>query len=82
MLDPKLERILNQVLESARSARYEFVSLEHVLLAMSTKDEETIEILEACGANLSELKRKLERHANRKLLALSAANLGLTEVID
>ena len=60
MLDPKLERILNQLLESARLKRYEFVSLEHVLLALISKDEETKEILEACGADLAALKKKLE----------------------
>lgn len=60
MLDPKLERILNQLLESARTKRYEFISLEHVLLALTSKDEETQEILEACGADLKQLKQKLE----------------------
>jgi ATP-dependent Clp protease ATP-binding subunit ClpA len=60
MLDPKLERILNQLLESARAHRYEFISLEHVLLALISKDEETQEILEACGADLKLLKMKLE----------------------
>ncbi len=60
MLDPKLERILNQLLESARLKRYEFISLEHVLLALTSKDEETQEILEACGADLKALKLKLE----------------------
>ena len=60
MLDPKLERILNQLLETARANRYEFVSLEHVLLAMISKDEETKEILEAAGADLTLLKSKLE----------------------
>lgn len=60
MLDPKLERILNQLLESARNNRYEFISLEHVLLALTSKDEETQEILEACGADLKLLKKKLE----------------------
>jgi len=60
MLDPKLERILNQLLESARSLRYEFISLEHVLLALVTKDDETQEILEACGTDLKLLKNKLE----------------------
>src|SRR5437762_2308809 len=52
MLDPKLERILNQLLESARLKRYEFISLEHVLLSLTSKDEETQEILEACGTDL------------------------------
>lgn len=60
MLDPKLERILNQLLESARTQRYEFISLEHVLLALASKDEETKEILEACGCDLRLLKKKLE----------------------
>ncbi len=60
MLDPKLERILNQLLESARLSRYEFISLEHVLLALITKDDETKEILEAAGADLAKLKTKLE----------------------
>jgi ATP-dependent Clp protease ATP-binding subunit ClpA len=60
MLDPKLERILNQLLESARLSRYEFISLEHVLLALITKDDETKEILEAAGCDLGKLKAKLE----------------------
>lgn len=60
MLDPKLERILNQLLESARLKRYEFISLEQVLLTLVAKDEETQEILEACGADLTKLKSKLE----------------------
>lgn len=60
MLDPKLERLLNQLLESARLKRFEFVSLEHVLLALTSKDEETQEILEACGADLKELAKKLD----------------------
>lgn len=60
MLDPKLERILNQLLESARAKRYEFISLEHVLLALISKDEETQFILESCGADLKQLCQKLE----------------------
>ena len=60
MLDPKLEKILNQLLESARLKRYEFISLEHVLLALSSKDEETQDILEACGTDLKLLAKKLE----------------------
>jgi ATP-dependent Clp protease ATP-binding subunit ClpA len=60
MLDPKLERILNQLLESAKLNRYEFVSLEHVLQALVSKDEETQEILEACGTDLKLLSDKLD----------------------
>ncbi len=60
MLDPRLERILNQLLETAKIKRYEFISLEHILLTLITKDEETREILEACGGDLKPLVRKLE----------------------
>jgi ATP-dependent Clp protease ATP-binding subunit ClpA len=60
MLDPKLERLLNQVLEAARSRRYEFVSLEHVLLALASKDEEAMQILTACGCGLPDLCKKIE----------------------
>lgn len=60
MLDPKLERLLNQLLESAKIDKYEFISLEHILLALITKDEETQEILEACGGDLKKLIPKLE----------------------
>jgi len=61
MLDPKLERTLNQLLESARRDAYEFVSLEHILLTLITKDEEAQEILEACGCDLKELHNKLKK---------------------
>lgn len=60
MLDPKLERILNQLLESARLNRFEFISLEHILLALISNDDETREILEACGTDLNVLRKKLE----------------------
>ena len=60
MLDPKLERILNQLLEAARLKRFEFVSLEQVLHALITKDEEAQEILEAVGTDIKLLVSKLE----------------------
>jgi ATP-dependent Clp protease ATP-binding subunit ClpA len=65
MLDPKLEQLLNQVLESARTRKYEFVSLEHVLLALASKDDEAMQILVACGANLTELCKKLEEFLSK-----------------
>jgi ATP-dependent Clp protease ATP-binding subunit ClpA len=76
MLDPKLERILNQLLESARAHRYEFISLEHVLHALITKDEETQEILEACGADLKALVGKLEEFIKQHCPQVSAEFIG------
>jgi len=60
MLDPKLEKSLNFAVESARLGRHEFVSLEHVLLALAVHNDEAHTILEACGADLKKLRRNLE----------------------
>ncbi len=71
MLDPKLERILNQLLESARLKRYEFISLEHVLLTLTSKDEETQEILEACAQTSRRCKPSLKNLSNRTAHSLA-----------
>lgn len=60
MIDPKLERALNYAVESARDGLYEYVTLEHVLLALIEKDTDAIEILEACGLNLVDLSKNLK----------------------
>ena len=65
MLDPKLEKSLNFAVESARLGRYEFVSLEHVLLALAVHNDEAHTILEACGADLKKLRRNLEDFINQ-----------------
>lgn len=71
MLDPKLERLLNQLLESARQKRFEFVSLEHVLLALASHDEETIRILSECGADINDLCLKLEEFLTKNCPTLT-----------
>ncbi len=62
MLDPKLENSLNQAVESAQNNGHEFVSLEHILLALAQKNEEAREVLRACGADLQALIDALEQH--------------------
>ncbi len=66
MLDPKLERSLNFAVEWARNKHFEFVSLEHVLWALSSKDDEARKILSACGVDLSSLVREIEDFVNRQ----------------
>lgn len=66
MLDPKLERSLNFAVEWARNKHFEFVSLEHVLWALSSKDDEARKILLACGVDLSSLVREIEDFVNRQ----------------
>ena len=60
MLDPKLERALGYAVEKAREARCEYVSLEHVLLALVVKNDEAGQILRHCGADLARLRQGLE----------------------
>lgn len=60
MLDPKLERSFNFAFDLATSGGAEFVSLEHVLLALVSHDKEAQEILKACGVDFDSLTQNLE----------------------
>lgn len=58
MLSREVEEILNHAVTQARAKGHEFVSLEHILFALSL-NKETREILLACGADLVRLREKL-----------------------
>jgi len=59
VLSSNLEKHLNMAATFAKEHRHEFVSLEHVLLAL-LRDPEVIEILKACGGDIAALTRDLE----------------------
>lgn len=59
MLSSNLEKHLNMAATFAKDNRHEFVSLEHVLLALA-KDVEVIEIIKACGGDVGALTKELE----------------------
>jgi ATP-dependent Clp protease ATP-binding subunit ClpA len=59
-LSPELEKLLNEAVRTALEARHEYVSLEHVLLAL-TRDREAADIIEGCGGDLPSLRQDLER---------------------
>ena len=59
MLNEELRIALSMALERARKERHEFLTLEHVLLAL-IYEPGTAEILESCGADLSRLEKDLE----------------------
>src|SRR4051812_24675911 len=63
MISQKLEQILNKAIKRANEKRHEFLTLENVLLSM-LDDENVIEILVDCGANLGELKKDLSGFLN------------------
>ena len=58
MLDKELEQTLNQAFHEARGHNHEFMTVEHLLLALLDNDASR-DILLACGADLSSLKTEL-----------------------
>ena len=58
MLSSELEFCLNEAFQKARDNRHEFMTVEHLLLAL-TDIPRIHEILKACGSNVSDLRRQL-----------------------
>ena len=58
MLDKDLEQTLNDAFRNARDKRYEFVTVEHLLLAL-LDNPAALKVLRACGADLEELNTEL-----------------------
>ena len=58
MLNKELESALNQAFKRARDLHHEFMTVEHLLLAL-LDNPSAAEILTACGADLNELRRDL-----------------------
>ena len=58
MLNKELESALNQAFKRARELHHEFMTVEHLLLAL-LDNPSAAEILTACGADLNELRRDL-----------------------
>jgi ATP-dependent Clp protease ATP-binding subunit ClpA len=67
MLDKELERTLNDAFRRAREQRHEFMTVEHLLLAL-LDNRSAADVLRACGANLNalhdEISRFIEEHAS------------------
>jgi ATP-dependent Clp protease ATP-binding subunit ClpA len=59
MLSSELEYCLNEAFQKAREERHEFITVEHLLLALLDTPQ-VIEILKACGADLGRLRRELK----------------------
>ena len=59
MLSSDLEFCLNEALRRAREAQHEFITVEHLLLALLDAPE-VIRILRSCGADVERLRRELD----------------------
>ena len=58
MLSTELEYCLNEAFRRARERRHEFMTVEHLLLALLDVPA-TLDILKACGANVTTLRKEL-----------------------
>src|SRR5574343_1173861 len=59
MLNRELEGTLNLAFKEARAKRHEFMTVEHLLLAL-LDNEAAATVLRACGANLDKLRHDLQ----------------------
>ena len=58
MLSQELEFTLNTAFREAAQKRHEYITVEHLLLAL-LDNPSAAEVLRACGANLERLRREL-----------------------
>jgi ATP-dependent Clp protease ATP-binding subunit ClpA len=64
MLDKELEYTLNVAFKDARAKRHEFVTVEHLLLAL-LNNSSVNDVLKACGANVNRLRGNLVEFIDR-----------------
>ena len=63
MLSKELELTLNTAFTVARSKRHEFMTVEHLLLAL-LDNASAVDVLKACGANLDKMRSDLQDFIN------------------
>jgi ATP-dependent Clp protease ATP-binding subunit ClpA len=64
VLSNELEYCLNDAFHQAREARHEYLTVEHLLLAILDTPK-VREILRACGADLAKLKQEVKEHIDQ-----------------
>ena len=72
MLSNELEYCLNDAFHQAREARHEYLTVEHLLLAILDTPK-VREVLKACGADLAKLKQDLKEHLEQSTPKLDEA---------
>ncbi|MEM9334208.1 MAG: ATP-dependent Clp protease ATP-binding subunit ClpA [Pseudomonadota bacterium] len=70
MLSAELEFCLNEAFQKARDQRHEFMTVEHLLLALLDIPK-VIEILKQCDANIPELRRQLTEYIDEQTPTLA-----------
>ena len=73
MLAQELEETLRSAVGLAAQKGHEYATLEHLLLAL-THDKDATEVLEACNADIAELRSHLLKYIDESLEAISSGN--------
>ncbi len=73
MIAQELEVSLHMAFMEARQKRHEYITVEHLLLAL-TDNPSASEVLRACGANLDDLRRQLTEFVNEHTPIVSGSN--------
>jgi len=71
MIAQELEVSLHMAFVEARQKRHEFITVEHLLLAL-LDNPTAAEVLRACGANLDELRKSLGQHVAEQTPRIAA----------
>ncbi len=66
VIDKELQETLRKAFDRAGLMRHEYVTLEHLLLAL-TEDPKASKALHACGADVRRLRKKLEEFIQQRL---------------
>ena len=74
MLSKDLETTLNVAFREARSKRHEYMTVEHLLLALIDNDS-AAKVMRACGANLNELRRELTNFVDETTPLIPASDM-------
>ena len=78
MLSDELELSLGAAVQSARNARHEFVTVEHLLNAL-LDDANASEVIMACGGDIEALRKQLEDFLAEEVSVLEEGSLEETQ---
>ncbi len=70
MLSPELEQTLNKAVQQARDQQFEFITVEHLLLAL-LDDPSATDVLRALKCNIEKLRKELVEFINESLPVLA-----------
>ncbi len=78
MLSQELEFSLNSAFQHAREKRHEFITVEHLLMAL-LDNPTAVRVLRACGGNIDDLRRNLGAFIDENVPALPASSKADTQ---